>query len=119
MYGVKMCEGGKKVVLLEEDGVFELIFYAVDGSLQASFSEELADEYIEVYLASTTDCSIVAVSGITMSKVQVFQDSSLFQTIDVAKPLSQVAVNPDGDILTVGSITEEESFVFQYTLCGQ
>jgi hypothetical protein len=119
VYDAKLCPDGVRVVLLETEGVFSLKIINIEGS-QMTFTEELAGELIEGFLAASADCMVVAVSGISMSKVEVFKKNDegkheAFHTISVGKPLSQVAVEEDGDVLIVPSITDRETYIYQYT----
>ena len=121
VYDAKLCPDGARVVLLETDGVFSLKVFNADDT-ETTFTEELMEELIEGFLAASADCMVVAVSGISMSKVEVFKRNDegkheAFHTISVGKPLSQVAVEEDGDVLIVPSITDRETYIYQYTQC--
>ena len=117
VYGVKLCPEGVRIALMEEAGVFQLSVFSSDGT-ETLFLSELSEELIEPFLAASPDCSILAVSGVTMQKVQVFKKEdegySLLDTINVEVPLSKVSIESDGDILVVPSITSPESYVYQY-----
>jgi hypothetical protein len=122
VYDAKLCPDGARVVLLETDGVFSLKVFNADDT-ETTFTGELAAELIEPFLAASADCMVLAVSGISMSKVEVFKKNEgkheAFHTISVGKPLSQVAVEEDGDVLIVPSITDRETYIYQYTQCQQ
>ena len=116
VYGAKLCPGGVRVALLENSGVFKLSIFASDGT-ETPFISELSEELIEVYLAASSDCSILAVSGVTMQKVHVLKEDKgyfLFDTISSESPLSKVSMEENGDLLVVASITSQESYVYQY-----
>ena len=109
-------------MILEAAGVFSLSILPVDGSEPVSFVEELQEEFIELYLSVSRDCSIISVSGVSMQKVQVFRKETgyqLFKSIEVGSPLSKVSVEEDGDILVVPSLISPESYVYQYHQCTE
>jgi hypothetical protein len=56
VYGVKACPEGRKVVLMEKDGVFKVIIYASDWTLEKEITTELEDEFIESHLVATPGC---------------------------------------------------------------
>ena len=119
-YAVELCPGGTKVALLEAAGVFSLTIFPADSSESVSFTEELQDEFIEPYLSVSKGCLTIAVSGVSMQKVQVFRketDYQLFKSIEVGSPLSRVSVEEEGDILIVPSVISPESYVYHYHQC--
>jgi hypothetical protein len=73
-----------------------MVVYSRDNNELASFSEELEEEYIEPYLSANSDCTTVAISGISMGKVKVFKEGEtglkLFKTIDIGEPLGEVSL---------------------------
>lgn len=83
--------------------------YAADHSVISEFSEEFEEELIELFLAATSDCKMVAVAALTMGRVLVFISSdsgySSFSTIDVEEPIQGAAVEEDGDLIVVSPIT--------------
>lgn len=109
--GVAACPNDGKVVLLETEGVFSLKVLDADDNVVGNpeFTTKLEDELVEAYLAVTPDCSVIAVSGVTMSKVQVFIGNVFFESVspasDPLEPLGPVSINEDGDLLLFSSIT--------------
>ena len=119
VYGVRICFLEAKIALLETEGVFYFKFYLQHGG-NASFTRELEEELIEPYLDASSDCSIIAISGITMQKVLIFREDngySLFETINIGNPISKVSIEKDGDLLVVSSLVSQETYIYQYHIC--
>ena len=62
------------MALIEKEGLFRIVIYSPDNIELASFAEELEEEYIEPYLSASSDCKTIAISGVSMGKVQIFRE---------------------------------------------
>ena len=110
--------------MLEKAGIFTLkTFFINDANTRVSeeISTGLEDELIEAYLDTSPDCRIIAMSGVTMQKVEVYEKGAesyeQLDIIDFETPLSQVSLEEDGDLLIVPSITKKESYVYHHRQC--
>jgi hypothetical protein len=95
IFGVALCSDDSKIALIEREGLFRMVVYSPENAELASFTVELEEEYIEPYLAASSECDIVAISGVSMGKVKVFREGEtglmLFKTIDAGEPLGEVS----------------------------
>lgn len=106
--------------IIEEGGFFSFKVYDSSGnSLQTLPSEEL----VKVHLAANDDCSSVVFSNTFLKTVQILKKNDAheyetFRELPVQeKPVGQVSINPDGDIVVFPLLSTSISKVYKYSAC--